>query len=418
LKHSRKRKSCRLCDSSRIDLVIPLAPTPLAEKYFHDSETAGSQEFYDMDLYMCRDCGCVQLLEVVDPKVLWDDYTYHSGQTRGILDHFEECAQSIFERHSPTKESLVVDIGSNDGSFLRCFKKRGLSVLGIDPATEIARKATQSGIETMAEFLTSDLAEQVKSKHGPASIVTAFNVFAHTDDMQAMAQSIRHLLAPDGLFVFEVSYLLDIIDGMLLGTFFHEHLCHHSVSSLDKFLERNGLQLIDVQRVSIQGGSLIGTAQLVGGSLPVSPSVQASLDLEGKRMLNHSDGIRIFADKLNNLHCEVSERSAAWKDQGKSIAGFGAARSGNTLIAQMGLGTSISFIVDDHPQKVNKYIGGYGIPVLPTSELNQRQPDYTFILAWIHAKKIIESNQEYLKSGGKFVVCCPDLKIIDASSSF
>ena len=248
-------------------MVIPLAPTPLAEKYFHDSETAGSQQFYEMDLYMCRDCGCVQLLEVVDPKVLWDDYTYHSGQTRGILDHFEDCAQRIFERHAPAKESLVVDIGSNDGSLLRCFQKRGLRVLGIDPATEIARKATQSGIETMAEFLTSDLAEQVKSKHGPASIVTAFNVFAHTDDMQAMAQSIRHLLAPDGLFVFEVSYLLDIIDGMLLGTFFHEHLCHHSVSSLDKFLERNGLQLIDVQRVSIQGGSLIGTAQLVGGSL-------------------------------------------------------------------------------------------------------------------------------------------------------
>ena len=411
MKHSRKRKSCRLCDSSRLDLVIPLAPTPLAEKYFHDSETAGSQQFYEMDLYMCRDCGCVQLLEVVDPKVLWDDYTYHSGQTRGILDHFEDCAQRIFERHAPAKESLVVDIGSNDGSLLRCFQKRGLRVLGIDPATEIARKATQSGIETMAEFLTSELAEQVKSKRSSkyCYCIQCFCPYRR----YAKWHSICHLLAPDGLSYLRYhtcSILLMYVPGYSSTSTLPSFR-----SSLDKFLERNGLQLIDVQRVSIQGGSLIGTAQLVGGSLPVSPSVQASLDLEGKRMLNHPDGISSFADKLNNLHCEVSELIATWKDQDKSIAGFGAARSGNTLIAQMGLGASISFIVDDHPQKVNKYIGGYGIPVLPTSELNRRQPDYTFILAWIHAKKIIAATKN-TSSQGEIRRMLSRFKIIDAVS--
>ena len=418
VKNSRKRETCRLCESSHLDLVIPLAPTPLAEKYFSDPETARKQQFYDMDLHMCLDCGSVQLLEVVDPEVLWDDYTYHSGQTRGILDHFEDCTERIFERHSPVKDSLVVDVGSNDGSLLRCFQKRGLRVLGVDPATEIARQANQSGIETMAAFLNPELADDVTKQHGPATIVTAFNVFAHTDDMRGMAQSIRRLLSPDGIFLFEVSYLLDIVDDMLLGTFFHEHLCHHSVKSLDKFLQRNGLQLIDVQRVSIQGGSLIGTAQLIGGPYPVSPSVYDALQLEEERLLNHPDAMRAFSDKLKNLHLQVTELSTDWKNQDKSIAGFGAARSGNTLIAQMGLSDLINFIVDDHPQKVNQFIGGYGIPVLPTVGLNHKQPDYTFILAWIHAKKIIAGNQEYLDSGGKFVVCCPELTVIETGSSF
>ena len=412
-KNSSKRETCRLCESKKLDLVVPLAPTPLAEKYFPDSETAGKQQFYDMDLHMCLECGHVQLLEVVNPEVLWDDYTYHSGQTRGIIDHFEDCAEMILKRHTPDKNSLVVDVGSNDGSFLRCFQKRGLRGLGVDPAKEIARKATDSGVETLAEFLSPDLAEKITAQHGSASIVTAFNVFAHTDDLDGMVRSIRSLLSPEGIFVFEVSYLQNIIDDMLLGTFFHEHLSHHSVKPLIQFLERNGLELIDLQRVSIQGGSLIGIAQLAGGPHTVSASVGEIVSIEENRLLNRPETLRSFADKLSGLRQQVSKLTEGWEDQGISAAGFGAARSGNTLIAQMGLKDLIDYIVDDHPQKVNKRIGGYDIPVLPTKELTERMPDYTFILAWIHAKKIIAGNREYLKGGGKFIVCCPELLVVD-----
>jgi SAM-dependent methyltransferase len=413
-KNSSKRETCRLCESKKLDLVVPLAPTPLAEKYFPDSETAGKQQFYDMDLHMCLECGHVQLLEVVNPEVLWDDYTYHSGQTRGIIDHFEDCAEMISKRHTPDKNSFVVDVGSNDGSFLRCFQKRGLRVLGVDPAREIARKATDSGVETLAEFLSPDLAEKITTQHGSASIVTAFNVFAHTDDLEGMVRSIRSLLSPEGIFVFEVSYLQNIIDDMLLGTFFHEHLSHHSVKPLIQFLERNGLELIDLQRVSIQGGSLIGIAQLAGGPHTVSASVGEIVSIEEDRLLDRPETLRSFADKLSGLRQQVSKLTEGWADQGISAAGFGAARSGNTLIAQMGLKDLIDYIVDDHPQKVNKRIGGYDIPVLPTKELTERRPDYTFILAWIHAKKIIAGNREYLKGGGKFIVCCPELLVVDA----
>ena len=415
-KNSTKRETCRLCESKKLELVVPLAPTPLAEKYFPDSETASNQHFYDMDLHMCLECGHVQLLEVVNPEVLWDDYTYHSGQTKGIIDHFEECAKMIVDRHAPENNSLVVDVGSNDGSFLQCFQERGLRVLGVDPAKEIARKATESGIETLADFLSPELAEKISEQHGSASIVTAFNVFAHTDDMESMVRSIHGLLSPDGVFVFEVSYLQNIIDDMLLGTFFHEHLSHHSVKPLIRFLERNGLELIDLQKVSIQGGSLIGTAQLLNGPHLASVSVEKLVISENDRLLDHPETLRSFATKLTGLRKQVGELSSSWKDRGISVAGFGAARSGNTLIAQMGLATLIHFIVDDHPQKVNKRIGGYDIPVLPTKELVERKPDYTFILAWIHAKKIIAGNRAYLEAGGKFIVCCPEMHVIDAEN--
>lgn len=371
-----------------------------------------------MDLHMCLDCGHVQLLEVVDPDILWDDYTYHSGQTQGIIDHFKDCAERIIKHHPPLNKSFVIDIGSNDGSFLRCFQERGFRVLGIDPAKKIAQKATESGIKTIADFLSNGLAKKITAQHGSASIVTAFNVFAHTDDLEGMIKSIRKLLSPNGIFVFEVSYLQNIIDDMLLGTFFHEHLSHHSVKPLIQFLERNGLELIDLQRVSIQGGSLIGIAQLVGGPHTVSASVAEIVSIEEDRLLDRPETLRSFADKLSGLRQQVSKLTEGWQEGELTVAGFGAARSGNTLIAQMGLADLIDFIVDDHPQKVNKHIGGYGIPVFPTQELTERRPDYTFILAWIHAKKIIASNREYLNAGGKFIVCCPELKIIDASSSF
>lgn len=371
-----------------------------------------------MDLHMCLDCGHVQLLEVVDPDILWDDYTYHSGQTQGIIDHFKDCAERIIKHHPPLNKSFVIDIGSNDGSFLRCFQERGFRVLGIDPAKKIAQKATESGIKTIADFLSNGLAKKITAQHGSASIVTAFNVFAHTDDLEGMIKSIRKLLSPNGIFVFEVSYLQNIIDDMLLGTFFHEHLSHHSVKPLIQFLERNGLELIDLQRVSIQGGSLIGIAQLAGGPHTVSASVAEIVSIEEDRLLDRPETLRSFADKLSGLRLQVSKLTEGWQEGELTVAGFGAARSGNTLIAQMGLADLIDFIVDDHPQKVNKHIGGYGIPVFPTQELTERRPDYTFILAWIHAKKIIASNREYLNAGGKFIVCCPELKIIDASSSF
>ena len=267
-----RRNKCRLCDGRKLELVVPLAPTPVAEKYVTREELDQETPVYPLDLYLCLDCGHVQLLDVVDPQFLFDDYTYESGSTKQIVQHFDKTVEAACARYRLAPDSLVVDVGSNDGSLLRCFQKRGLRVLGIDPAREIAKKATQSGVPTIAEFLNLELARKIKKEHGPAAVVCAFNVFAHADDLSGMADSIREMLAPNGVFIFEVSYLLDILDRMLFWTIFHEHVSYHSVKPMASFLRRHGLELIDVQRVGIQGGSIIGTAQVAGGGIPPPPS--------------------------------------------------------------------------------------------------------------------------------------------------
>jgi len=406
------RETCRLCDSKDVELVVKLEPIPLSENYTADSESGKKAARYPVDLYMCAACGHVQQLDVVDSKSLWESYTYYSGEAKGMPEHFRHVAARIRETYRPPAGSLVIDIGSNDGSLLRPFKEAGHRVLGIDPATEIARLATESGIETIPALASLDLARKIREQHGPAHVVCAFNVFAHADNMGEMAESIRTILAPDGLFVFEAQYLLDIIDKMLIATVFHEHMSHHSVKALVPFLDRHGMELIEVERVPIQHGSLIGTVQLKGGKRPVKDSVFQLLDLETQRKLDRLETLRLFAARLRQLRERTSRLVQGWKESKVSVAGYGAARSGPTLISQLGLTGVIEYIVDDHPQKVGKYSSGDGIPIVPTAELCRRMPDYTIILAWVHAAKIIESNMEYLDKGGHFVVLCPETRIV------
>lgn len=406
-----RRTKCRLCESSHLELVVPLAPTPVAEKYASKDELDKPTPSYPLDLYFCRDCSHVQMLDVVDPAFLFADYTYQSGNTKKIVDHFDEIAESTMRRYKITG-GLAVDIGSNDGSLLSRFKQRGMKVLGVDPAKEIARKAIESGVPTITDFMSIDIAKKIKQEHGAASVVTAFNVFAHNDDIAGMADSIRELLAPGGVFVFEASYLLDILERMLLGTIFHEHVSHHSVKPMVSFLKRHGLELIDVQRNSIQGGSIVGTVQLLGGTYAVSKTVGDLLELESARNLDRPETLKKFSNDLQLLKRKLDEMMADLKRQGKTIWGYGAARSGTTLISQMNLAKVITHIVDDSPDKQNKFSPGDHIPVLPTKALYEKMPDYVFILAWIHAAPIIKNNQAYLEKGGRFIICVPEIQVV------
>lgn len=410
-----RRETCRLCESANLELVVPLQPTPVADKYVTKEQLGKKQETYPLDLYMCLDCGHVQLLDVITPESLFDDnYTFKTSDARDRIQHFEQYADNVDRRYQPSANDLVVEIGSNDGTFLRCFKKRGLRVLGVDPAREIADEATKSGIPTLPEFMTPGLALKIRKKHGPASVVAANNVFAHADDMAAMAESVREMLAPDGVFVFEVSYLLDVIDRMLLGTIFHEHLCYHSAKPMVGFLRRHGMELIDVERVTMQGGSLIGTAQPIGGPHSVSSSVGELLRLEKQRSLDRPETLKEFAARLQNLSEQLGGMLADLKRQGVTIAGYGAARYATTLIYQMDLGSVLSFIVDDNPAKQYKFSPGHHIPVLPSKAIYERGPEYVFILAWLHSKKIMENNRRYLDQGGHFIVCFPEVQVIGA----
>lgn len=406
------RDNCRLCGSKNVARVVDLRPIPLSEGYTLDPETAKRAPRYPVDVYMCAECGHVQQLDVIDSKNLWESYTYYSGEAKGMPEHFRNVAATITRTAEPPAGSLVIDIGSNDGSLLKPFKEAGHRVLGVDPAREVAQRANESGIETIPELMSLNLARDIRDNHGPAHVICAFNVFAHADDLGEMVDSVRTMLAPDGLFFFEAQYLLDIIDGVLIASIFHEHMSHHSVKPLVRFLDRHGFELIAVERARIQHGSLIGTVQMKGGKRPVQNSVRELLALEDERGLDRLETLQQFDLRVKQLCAKTVELVEKWQKQDATIAAFGAARSGPTLIAQLGLTDAIDFIVDDHPQKVGKFSSGDGIPIYPISTLIERMPDYTVILAWVHSEKIIETNRDYLKRGGHFVVLCPETRVV------
>lgn len=412
-RHHHRRNTCRLCDGTELERVVPITATPVGDAYVPQDRLDEAQQCYSLDMYQCRSCGHVQLRDVVAPEILFGHYSYFSGRSAGLVKHFQEYAEDVLRKTALPRGSLVVDIGSNDGCFLGFFKNRGMKVVGIDPAENIAKAANEAGIETLAEFYNTALAERLRRDRGPASVVAANNVFAHSDDMGGMADAVRTLLADDGVFVFEVSYLLDVIDHMLLGTIFHEHVCYHSVQPLDSFLRRHGMELIDVQRAAIQGGSLIGTAQPLGGPRKIATSVAELKALEDQRKLCDPATLRAFSARLEEVRGEIRGLLHRLHDQGAAIAAFGAARGGTLLIYHFDLGGILSFIVDDSPDKQGLYSPGYHIPVLPTSALYERRPDYVFILAWVHSRPIIQNHRRYLEEGGQFITCFPQIKIVN-----
>lgn len=405
-----KRDDCRLCGGKNLEIAVPMPATAIADAYVAEDKLSEPQAVYPLDLYFCRTCAHVQLLDVVDPRLMFrSNYTYLSGSSAGIIKHFREYAASVLQREKPVPGALVIDIGSNDGTFLRNFKEAGLRVLGIDPATAIARRATEAGIETRASFLDFKTARDVLAEKGPARIVTANNVFAHADDLGAMADSIRALLAPDGLFAFEVSYVVDIVEHMLLGTMFHEHLSHHSVKPLRAFLARHGLELVDVERVGIQGGSIIGYAQLTGGPRTVSPRVAELIKMEEDRGFDKLETYLAFDRRIEKLKQDVG---ALLDSLGPKGAGYGAARGGTALLYRLDLGQRLEFIVDDGPEKQGFFSPGQHIPIVSADALYDRKPDWVFLLAWVHSKAILQKHQRYMDEGGRFVVAYPQVQAV------
>lgn len=413
---SYRRSTCRLCESPDLQQVLSLGAVPPVDAYVPADRLDQPQERFPVDLFLCLNCGHVQLLDVVSPELLFGDYIYETASSPGLVEHFRRYAEEVWQGLSLTHGALVVDVGSNDGTLLRFFKARGARVLGIDPAREIARRATTGGIETLPSFLTPDLAWSVRQKYGPAALVTANNVFAHADDLGAMADAVRLMLAPDGVFVCEVSYILDMIDGMVFDFIYHEHLSEHSVKPFRTFLARHGMELIDIERVPTKGGSLRCYARLIGGSRAVGPRVAEMLELEAARGLDRPEVFAAWAFRIEQVKAEVVAYVARAKAAGQSVAAYGASATSTVLIYYFGLGEALDFIVDDIPERQNRFSPGYHIPVVSSDALYSRKPDSTLILAWRFADMIMRKHERYLDQGGTFVIPLPDVRLVTPST--
>ena len=408
-----KRDKCRLCESKKLQLVVPLLPTPVAEKYLTKSELLKDELICPLDLWMCEDCGHVQLIDIIEPNYLYNDYTYSSGRSKGLVNHFKEYAKYICEKFKIQNNSFVIDIGSNDGTLLKFFKEFNLTTLGIDPAREIALNATKKGIETWPVFFDVNIAKKILSKYGKAKVITANNAFAHMDNLKEIVESIKILMNKDSIFVFEISYLVDVINKVLLGTIFHEHHSYHSIIPLINFFNNYGLEIIDITRNNIQGGSLVGVVQIKNGRYEPNESVKEIIEIEKTNRINKIETLKNFSKTLITIKDNIKSLLNKIENEKKTIAGFGAARSGTTLITQMQIGHLINYIVDDNEDKQGKYSPGDKIIVKPTDFIYEDMPDYLLILAWVHSKNIIKNHFKYLELGGSFIICFPKLKVIN-----
>lgn len=406
------RDTCRLCESRDLALAVPLAPTPVADDYVTADQVAERQETYPLDLHLCLQCGHVQLLDAVDPELLFRNYTYVTSVSLGLVEHFRRQADDILAETAPPAGALAVELGSNDGTLLRFFKDRGLRVVGVDPAREIARAATASGIETIPAFFTAELGRTLRRERGPAAIVAANNVFAHADDLGGMADGVRELLAPDGIFVFEVSYLADIVAKMLFDTVYHEHLSYHSVKPLEAFFRRHRMELIDVIRIATKGGSIRGIAQQAGGPRRVASSIPELLALEAHLGLDRPEPFAAFAEQISQRKAELLDFLGRAREDRKTIAGYGASATVTTLMYQFELGERLDFLVDDNPLKHHTFSPGYHLPVLPPQALADRRADFVVVLAWNYAEPIVRKQQAFLARGGHFVVPLPALRVV------
>lgn len=408
-----RRNSCRLCGSEHLELALPIAASPIADAYVSRERLEEKQDAYPLDLYLCTACGHVQNIDVVNPEILFRDYTYVTASSLGLVEHYRRYADDVVSQFVLQPNALALEIGSNDGSLLNFFKAKGLKVLGVDPARRIAEEATAKGVPTVPEFFCSELAEKLLKEHGRATIISANNVFAHADNLADIVQGIKTMLADDGVFIFEVSYLPDIVDRFLFDTVYHEHVSYHSIIPLSKFFEKQGMQLFDVQRIGSKGGSIRGFAQHAAqGRHAVTSTVTELIAEEAHRGFNQTAIYRAYDAAIMARKAAVTELVDEARAQGKTVAGYGASTTVTTLMWHFDLAKKLDFLVDDNPLKHGLFAPKCHLPVLSSNELYTRRPDCVLILAWNYADPIIKRHQRYIDEGGMFLIPLPDLKVV------
>jgi hypothetical protein len=407
------RTTCRACGLERLRPFVKLGPTPLANSFLKSPREFESEAYYPLDVYFCEECSLVQLADVVDPRILFGNYIYVTGTASTIVSHNRNYAKTVANHLALQPGDLVVEVASNNGSLLACFKEYGVRTLGIEPAENIAVMANEAGIETINKFFNSDTARVVRERYGPARAVIGNNVLAHVDDTQDFLTGFKSLLAEDGLAMIEVPYLREFVEMVEFDTVYHEHLCYFSITSLMRLCDAVGLSIVRVDRVSVHGGSI----RIYAGRKERYPehdsAVAAMADDEKESGLTNFRTFERFAERSQSTRQRLLELLSSLKSEGRSIAAYGAPAKGNTLLNYCGIDASVlDFTVDKNPLKVGLFTPGAHLPVLPVSAVLERQPDYLLILAWNFASEIMQQQREFVTRGGKFIVPIPEPRIV------
>ena len=414
MKKVKKIINCRLCKSKNLKKILDLGKTPPANSFLKKSQLKQKEDFFPLRVNFCTNCSQLQLSHVVSPEILFRHYVWVSSTSPVTVAHFEEYANSVFKNLKLKKGALVVEMGSNDGVLLKPFKKLGARVLGVDPARNVASRATREGILTLPHFFDIKIAKQIVKKYGKAKVIAANNVFAHINDLDEIINAVKLLLDKEGAFIIEAPYNIDLLEKNLFDIVYHEHLSYLAIKPLDRFFKSHGMQIFDVVKREVHGGSVRIFVKMSEAKYKISKSVKEFIDLEKRKKLSDINTYYEFAKHIEKNKISLLKLLKKLKKENKSIAGYGAPAKSTTLLHYFGIGKeTIDFISDDSPFKHGLFTPGKHIPIVPPKNLYIKKPDYLLILAWNFAESIMQMQKKYKEQGGKFIVPVPEPKIYD-----
>ena len=409
-----QQSACRSCGHGPLEEFLSLGTTPIANALVSPRLNGVTDRQFSLTLAFCSTCSLVQLLESLPSDVIFSEsYPYYSSFSDVLLKHSREHAMELIKSQNLDAHSFVVEVASNDGYLLRNFIDAGIRVLGIDPAPGPAEAARAAGIETITAFFDRDLARSLRAEHGPANVIIANNVLAHVPDPNGFLAGVSELVAEDGVITIENPYVRDLIDHREFDTIYHEHHCYFSCTAIDRLLRRHGLFLNDVEYFpELHGGTL---RWHIGRREAVSAVARQYLSEEATSGLTSFEYYAGFAEQVQRIRVELLRLLRDLRSQGKTIAAYGAAAKGSTLLNFVGIGPDlIDFVVDRNPHKQGLLMPGVHIPIRPVEALRQEQPDYVLLLTWNFRDEILSQQADYQRRGGRFILPVPTPAILSA----
>lgn len=411
-----KRCDCRYCSSTNLEKIISLGHQPPSNSFIN-KEDFSEEESYPLELYFCKDCSLVQLLDIVSGSDIFDDYHYRSSSSRALVEHLSHMVESLTKRFDIKSGDTVVDIGCNDGVTLKAYNIEGLKCVGVEPS-KVSEVAEGLGFNVVKSFFNKETSKHIVENFGSARIVTATNVFAHADNMHEFIKGIPSLLSDDGVFVVEVSYIVDLIDNNLFDTIYHEHLCYIGLTPLVKFIKQYDMHVFDIDRLSLgaSGPAIRVYIQKNNGANTISNNVSKILSDEIDWGVNNVKKYKEFEERVQIVKKDTINLLKKLKSEGCKIGGFGAPAKGNTMLNFYGINSKIiDCIADNTTIKQGRYTPGSHIKIIDDDSFNKLNYDYALLLSWNYLDYFL-ANSDYINNGGQFIVPLPFPKIAPVRS--
>jgi len=408
---------CRFCGTTLKHTFVDLGMQPLCESYVGLDQLNRMEPFYPLHTYVCSHCFLVQLEEYVSPEEIFSEYAYFSSYSDQWLEHAKNYVEMIVDRLGLNERSQVVEVASNDGYLLQYFVERGIPVLGVEPAANVAEAAVEKGVPTVVEFLGLRFARELVAKRGGADLLIGNNVLAQVPGLNEFVASMKILLKPSGVITMEFPHLARLMEGNQFDTIYHEHFSYFSLSTVERVFEAQSLRIFDVEELPTHGGSLRIYARHVGdGSKPVSFRVADLRDAERAEGLMDLETYFLFAEKVRETKRSLLDFLIRVKRGRKSVVGYGAPGKGNTLLNYCGIRSDfLDYTVDRNPYKQGKFLPGTHIPIFGPGKIEETKPDYVLILPWNIKGEIMRQLSYIGDWGGQFVVPIPKVTLYNAN---